>query len=104
MRRKEDIKLMLYLSIVIHLNKYCNTLKTFLDWSYYEGFLKSKEPIIRIKTQIKRKVKNDIVALNESELFQLLSVDLSAKPRLEKVRDVFVSLFHRAKVFRHFTV
>ena len=71
------------------ISKYCTTLKTFLDWSYYEGFLKSKEPILKIKTQIKRKVKNDIVALNESELFQLLSVDLSSKPRLEKVRDVF---------------
>ena len=71
------------------ISKYCNTLKTFLDWSYYEGFLKSKEPILKIKTQIKRKVKNDIVALNENELFQLISVDLSTKPRLEKVRDVF---------------
>lgn len=71
------------------ISKYCSTLKTFLDWSYYEGFIKSKEPILKIKTQIKRKVKNDIVALSETELFQLLSVDLSSKPRLEKVRDVF---------------
>jgi integrase len=71
------------------ISKYCATLKTFLDWSYYEGFLKSKEAILKIKTQVKRKVKNDVVALTESELFQLLSLDLSSSPRLEKVRDVF---------------
>lgn len=51
------------------ISKYCSTLKTFLDWCFYEGFLKSRELILNIKTQIKRKLKNDIIALSESEYF-----------------------------------
>jgi len=69
--------------------KYCATLKSFLQWSFENGYHQNPAAFTKIKTQIKRKSKNEIVALTEKEVFQLLEKDLSANPRLEKVRDLF---------------
>lgn len=69
--------------------KYCATLKSFLQWSYKNGYHQNAAAFTDIKTQIKRKSKNEIVALTEREVFQLLEKDFSRRPRLEKVRDLF---------------
>lgn len=69
--------------------KYCATLKSFLQWSYEGGYHQNAAAFTNIKTQIKRKSKNEIVALTEKEVFKLLENDFSGKPRLEKVRDLF---------------
>jgi len=69
--------------------KYCATLRSFLQWSYENGYHQNTSAFSNIKTQIKRKAKNEIVALTEEEVFQLLEKDLSAAPRLERVRDLF---------------
>jgi integrase len=69
--------------------KYCATLKSFLQWSYESGYHQNTAAFTNIKTQIKRKSKNEIVALTEKEVFQLLQKDLSREPRLERVRDLF---------------
>jgi integrase len=71
------------------ISKYCATLKSFLQWCFENGYHQNAAAFTKIKTQIKRKSKNEIVALNEEEVFQLLKKDLSAHPRLEKVRDLF---------------
>ncbi|HET6256217.1 MAG TPA: site-specific integrase [Puia sp.] len=69
--------------------KYCATLRSFLQWSYENGYHQNAGAFSKIKTQIKRKAKNEIVALTEDEVFKLLEKDFSATPRLEKVRDLF---------------
>jgi len=69
--------------------KYCATLKSFLQWCYENGYHQNAAAFTNIKTQIKRKHKNEIVALTEAEVFQLMDEDLSNKPRLERVRDLF---------------
>jgi site-specific recombinase XerD len=69
--------------------KYCATLKSFLQWSYENGYHQNPAAFTNIKTQIKRKSKNEVVALTEQEVFQLLHKDLSGQPRLERVRDLF---------------
>jgi len=69
--------------------KYCATLKSFLQWSFESGYHQNAAAFTNIKTQIKRKSKNEIVALTEEEVFQLLQKDLSNQPRLEMVRDLF---------------
>lgn len=69
--------------------KYCATLKSFLQWSFENGYHTNNKAFTKIKTQIKRKSKNEIVALTEEELFTLLNLDLKENTRLEKVRDLF---------------
>jgi integrase len=69
--------------------KYCATLKSFLQWSYENGYHQNAAAFTNIRTQIKRKSKNEIVALTEEEIFKLLGKDLNSQPRLEKVRDLF---------------
>lgn len=69
--------------------KYCATLKSFLQWCYENGYHNNAAAFNKIKTQIKKKAKNEIVALLEQEVFQVLQADLTAIPRLEKVRDLF---------------
>ena len=69
--------------------KYTVTLKTFLQWAFENGFHKNASAFTKIKTRIKKRSKNEIVALSEGELMQLLHFDLSGNTRLEKVRDLF---------------
>lgn len=69
--------------------KYCATLKSFLQWAYENKYHNNAEGFTKIKTQIKRKSKNEIVALTEDELYQILNHDFSEDPKLEKVRDLF---------------
>jgi integrase len=69
--------------------KYCATLKSFLQWAYENKYHSNVDGFSKIKTQIKRKSKNEIVALTEGELFQILNHDFSEDPKLEKVRDLF---------------
>jgi len=47
----------------------------------------------RFKTQIKRKSKNEIVALTEEEVFLLLEKDLTANPRLERSGPFLLGCF-----------
>lgn len=69
--------------------KYTATLKTFLQWCYENGYHKNVAAFTKIKTSIKKRAKNEIVALTEDELMQLYQFDLSQDVRLEKVRDLF---------------
>jgi integrase len=71
------------------IHKYCSTLKSFLEWSFDEGFISSRDMFSRTKTKIKKKTKNEIVALTEQELFQVLNYDLKNNIRLQRVRDLF---------------
>lgn len=54
--------------------KYSSTLKSFLEWCFDENLIKSREAFSRAKTKIKKKAKNEIVALTEVELFKIVNV------------------------------
>jgi integrase len=69
--------------------KYCATLKSFLQWCHENGYHQNPAAYSKIKTQIKRKTKNEIVTLTEAEVFQLMDKDLSDNLSLERVRDLF---------------
>lgn len=69
--------------------KYTATLKTFLQWCYENGYHKNVAAFTKIKTRIKKRSKNEIVALTEDELMQLYQFDLNGDERLERVRDLF---------------
>lgn len=69
--------------------KYCATLKSFLQWAFENKYHNNAGAFTKIKTQIKRKNKNEIVALTEDELFKILNFDLSENLKLERVRDLF---------------
>lgn len=69
--------------------KYSATLKTFLQWCFDEGYISPRDTFARAKTKIKKKAKNEIVALTEEELFQIYRFDFKNIDRLERVRDVF---------------
>ena len=69
--------------------KYISTLKSFLYWCHESGFISNIDHLAMIKSKIKRKGKNEIVALNEEELFQLLHFDFTENQRLERARDLF---------------
>lgn len=64
--------------------KYTATLKTFLQWAFEEKLHKNTSAFTKIRTSIKKRSKNEIVALSEEEVFVLLNHDLSRQPRLEK--------------------
>ncbi len=69
--------------------KYVSNIKTFMQWAFerrYHDNLSFKSFVA------KKKSKNEIVTLTETELLQLQSFDFSDKPRLEKVRDIFLFL------------
>ncbi len=66
--------------------KFIETLKTFMRWSLERGY-HSNEAFKKFKsTRIK---KNENIVLTERELAVLYNFDLSAKPHLERVRDLF---------------
>ncbi len=69
--------------------KYIATLKTFLQWAFENGFHKNALAFTKIKTQIKKRSKHEIVALTEEELFKIFEYDFSDNQRLERVRDLF---------------
>jgi len=69
--------------------KYSSTLKSFLEWCFDEGLIKSRDAFSRAKTKIKKKAKNEIVALTEPELFRIVNHDFKGNTRLERVRDLF---------------
>lgn len=69
--------------------KYISTLKSFLFWSHEYGYIENIEHLVKIKTSIKKKQKNEIVVLSESELLQLYNFDFSGITRLERARDLF---------------
>ena len=69
------------------LAKYVNTLRTFLKWALERGYHANTD---YQGYKIKIATKNEIVKLTASEVIQLESFDLSDKPRLEKVRDLFL--------------
>lgn len=69
--------------------KYSSTLKSFLEWCFDEGLIKSRDAFSRAKTKINKKAKNEIVALTEAELFKIANYDFKGNTRLERVRDLF---------------
>jgi len=69
--------------------KYISTLKSFLYWCHESGYISSIDHLSKIKTKIKKKAKNEIVALTEQELFELYNFDFSENQRLERARDLF---------------
>ena len=76
------------------IGKYIETLKTFLTWAEERNYNRNqtyKQFTNFSKANRKRKATktNDIVTLSLSELKQFYSHDFSARPALERVRDVF---------------
>ena len=69
--------------------KYIATLKTFMFWAFESGYISNIDYLLKIKTKIKKRSKNEIVVLNEVELFQLYNYDFSGNTRLERTRDLF---------------
>jgi integrase len=68
--------------------KYIKNLKVFLNSATEHGINTN----MRYKSHrfVKIQVETDSVYLNESELSQIQSIDLSNKPHLERVRDLFI--------------
>jgi integrase len=69
--------------------KYISTLKSFLYWCHESGFISNVDHLNLIKTKIKRKGKNEIISLTETELFKIYNHDFSENTRLERARDLF---------------
>ena len=51
------------------------------------------------KTNFKKKAYNEIIALSESEIQKLMNHDLSDRPSLERVRDLFCLLCYTGQRF-----
>ena len=67
-------------------NKNIRLLRTFLGWANGTGLHNSLE-FTRFKPI--KEIETDLIYLEEGELFSLLGLDLSARPSLSAVRDVF---------------
>lgn len=57
--------------------KYISTLKSFLYCCHESGYINNVDHLSKIKTKIKKRVKNEIVALTEQELSDLSNFDFS---------------------------
>lgn len=72
--------------------KYLATLKLFLSWCRDNGYTVHPDAFKIHTSSFKRKSHNEIVVLTEDELDKLVSFDLSAHPKYERVRDIFAVL------------
>jgi integrase len=71
------------------IHKYITTLKTFLTWCTENGHTVHPDTFKKHHSAFKRKTHNEIVVLTETELNKLYELDLSKKPRYDRVRDLF---------------
>ncbi|MGO1245652.1 MAG: tyrosine-type recombinase/integrase [Sphingobacterium sp.] len=79
--------------------KYISTLKVFLKWCNDNDYLVHPDVFKTQKTNFKKKAYNEIIALSESEIEKLMNHDLSDKPSLERVRDLFCLLCYTGQRF-----
>lgn len=81
------------------IHKYLSTLKVFLKWCNDNDYLVHPDVFKTQKTNFKKKAYNEIIALSEAEIEKLMNLDLSEKPSLERVRDLFCLLCYTGQRF-----
>ena len=81
------------------IHKYISTLKVFLKWCNDNDYLVHPDVFKTQKTNFKKKAYNEIIALSESEIQKLMTHDLSDRPSLERVRDLFCLLCYTGQRF-----
>lgn len=81
------------------IHKYISTLKVFLKWCNDNDYLVHPDVFKTQKTNFKKKAYNEIIALPESEIQKLMNHDLSDRPSLERVRDLFCLLCYTGQRF-----
>lgn len=81
------------------IHKYISTLKVFLKWCNDNDYLVHPDVFKTHKTNFKKKAYNEIIALSESEIQKLMNHDLSDRPSLERVRDLFCLLCYTGQRF-----
>lgn len=81
------------------IHKYISTLKVFLKWCNDNDYLVHPDVFKTQKTNFKKKAYHETIALSEMEIEKLLNHDLSDKPSLEKVRDLFCLLCYTGQRF-----
>lgn len=81
------------------IHKYISTLKVFLKWCNDNDYLVHPDVFKTQKTNFKKKAYNEIIALSESEIQKLMNHDLSDRPSLERVRDLFCLLCYTGQRF-----
>lgn len=71
------------------IGKFIANIKTFMQWSldreYHSNLVFKKKDF-----KVSKAVRNDIVTLTEEEVSLIYNLDLSPKPHLERVRDLFI--------------
>ena len=80
-------------------HKYISTLKVVLKWCNDNDYLVHPDGFKTQKTNFKKKAYNEIIALSESEIQKLMNHDLSDRPSLERVRDLFCLLCYTGQRF-----
>lgn len=81
------------------IHKYISTLKVFLKWCNDNDYLVHPDVFKTQKTNFKKKAYNEIIALSESEIQKQMNHDLSDRPSLERVRDLFCLLCYTGQRF-----
>ncbi|MDM1050500.1 site-specific integrase [Sphingobacterium hotanense] len=81
------------------IHKYISTLKVFLKWCNDNDYLVHPDVFKTQKTNFKKKAYNEIIALSEAEIEKLMNHDLSDRPSLERVRDLFCLLCYTGQRF-----
>lgn len=81
------------------IHKYISTLKVFLKWCNDNDYLVHPDVFKTQKTNFKKKAYNEIIALSEAEIEKLMNHDLSERPSLERVRDLFCLLCYTGQRF-----
>lgn len=81
------------------IHKYISTLKVFLKWCNDNDYLVHPDVFKTQKINFKKKAYNEIIALSESEIQKLMNHDLSDRPSLERVRDLFCLLCYTGQRF-----
>ncbi|MEI5985931.1 tyrosine-type recombinase/integrase [Sphingobacterium sp. PU5-4] len=81
------------------IHKYISTLKVFLKWCNDNDYLVHPDVFKTQKTNFKKKAYNEIIALSEAEIEKLMNQDLSDRPSLERVRDLFCLLCYTGQRF-----
>jgi site-specific recombinase XerD len=81
------------------IHKYISTLKVFLKWCNDNDYLVHPDVFKTQKTNFKKKAYNEVIALTEKEIEKILNHDLSKRPSLERVRDLFCLLCYTGQRF-----
>jgi site-specific recombinase XerD len=75
------------------IDKHISCLRSFLEWANTRGYTEADWRIFKHH----KLNKHDIVVLEDDEIQRIRDVDLSTKPMLDRVRDVFVFLLFTAQ-------